>query len=139
MPESALAKKLKLKPGQQAAVIGAPTGYIALLDPLPPGTTIATGLDGGFDWILAFVADRAALVDVMPRVMAALRADTLVWFAFPKGTSKVQSDLTRDRGWEAVPQERLKWVTLVSVDDRWSAFSLRPLRPGEAPRPRDMG
>ena len=35
MAENALAKKLKLKPGQRAAFIGAPEGYLKTLQPLP--------------------------------------------------------------------------------------------------------
>jgi hypothetical protein len=42
---------------------------------------------------------------------------------FDKGTSKIQTDLTRDRGWDVVGQADLKWVNLVSVNEIWSAFS----------------
>jgi hypothetical protein len=40
--------------------------------------------------------------------------------------------LTRDQGWERVQEADLKWINQVSVDETWSAFSLRPYRPGEA-------
>ena len=42
------------------------------------------------------------------------------------------ADLTRDRGWDAVRDEDLMWLTLVSIDEHWSAFSLRHYKPGEA-------
>jgi hypothetical protein len=63
-------------------------------------------------------------------VKAALKPVSLLWISFPKGSSKIQTDLTRDKGWDSVRD--LKWVTLVSVDETWSAFSLRPYKPGEA-------
>jgi hypothetical protein len=68
----------------------------------------------------------------LPKVVKALKPDSLLWLTFPKGTSKIQTDLTRDKGWDAVQQADLKWVTLISVNDTWSAFAVRPYRPGEA-------
>jgi len=40
MPESALAKKLKLKAGQRAAILNAPEGYLEALRPLPDGVEL---------------------------------------------------------------------------------------------------
>ena len=69
---------------------------------------------------------------LLPQVLAALKPASLLWLTFPKGTSKIQTDLTRDVGWDALQQADLKWVTLISVDPTWSAFCLRPYKPGEA-------
>ena len=66
------------------------------------------------------------------RAARALKPESLLWVAFPKGTSKIQTDLTRDKGWDVLQQADLKWVTLISVNDTWSAFLLRPCRRGEA-------
>jgi hypothetical protein len=46
--------------------------------------------------------------------------------------SKIQTDLTRDAGWESVTAADLMWLGLVSIDATWSAFSLRHYRSGEA-------
>jgi hypothetical protein len=128
---SPLAKKLKLRPGARAAVIGAPDGYLETLGP-PPGTEVGTSLGGPLDWIQAFVASSAELAAVVPGITKAVAPDGLVWICYPKGSSKRQTDLTRDRGWEPLEGSDLMWLSLVSVDDTWSAFSLRPYRPGEA-------
>jgi hypothetical protein len=66
-----------------------------------------------------------------PQVISALKPESLLWICFPKGTSKTQTDLTRDKGWDSLQQANLKWITLVSVDETWSAFALRPYKPGE--------
>jgi hypothetical protein len=63
---------------------------------------------------------------------AALEDGGILWLAYPKGSSKMQTDLTRDAGWESVAAADLMWLGLVSIDATWSAFSLRPHRPGEA-------
>ena len=128
---SPLAKKLKLKPGARAAVVGAPDGYLERLG-LPAGSAAGTTLDGPLDWIQVFVADSAELAAVVPGITKAVAPDGLVWISYPKGSSKRQTDLTRDRGWEPLEGSDLMWLSLVSVDDTWSAFGLRPYKPGEA-------
>jgi hypothetical protein len=130
-PPAALAKKLKLKPGARAAVVGAPEGYVERLGQ-PASTTVGTVLDGPLDWIQVFVADSAELAAVVPGITKAVAPDGLVWISYPKGSSKRQTDLTRDRGWEPLEGSDLMWLSLVSVDDTWSAFGLRPYKPGEA-------
>jgi hypothetical protein len=131
MPESALARKLKLKPGQRAALVNAPAGYLKEISPLPAGVEVAEKLQGQFDWVQVFVKNKAELVKLVPKVVRALKPESLLWISCPKGTSKIQTDLTRDKGWDALQQAELKWVNLISVDATWSAFALRPYKPGE--------
>ena len=132
MPENALAKKLKLKPGQRAGLIGAPDGYLKALSPLPAGVEVADKLSGKFDWLQLFVKHKAEIDKLAPRAAKALKPEGLLWISFPKGSSKIQTDLTRDKGWDVLQGLDLRWLTLVSVDDTWSAFALRPYREGEA-------
>jgi hypothetical protein len=131
MAESELAKKLKLKPGTRAAVIGAPEGYLAELEPLPEGVNLVTRLAGPLDWLQLFVTTSAELAKVASKAASALKPESLLWISFPKGSSGIQTDLSRDKGWEPLAGTNLKWITLVSVNATWSAFSLRPYRPGE--------
>jgi hypothetical protein len=131
MPLSPLASKMKRKPGQRVALINAPEGYRARLGPLPGDEPPATSLKGSFDWVQVFVKTRAGLDAILPKLVPALRPDGLLWIPFPKGSSKLQTDLTRDTGWEALRRVDLKWINLISVDETWSAFSLRPYKPGE--------
>jgi hypothetical protein len=81
--------------------------------------------------VQVFVKSKAELAKLTPKVLRALKPESLLWISFPKGTSKIQTDLTRDKGWEAVQQGDLKWVNLISVNETWSAFALRPYKPGE--------
>ncbi len=132
MPTPSLANKMKLKPGQRAGVINAPPGFLDELRPLPAGLEIVTRLAGKFDWLQIFVKNKAELDKLGPRAAAALKLDSLLWISFPKGTSKIQTDLTRDKGWDAIRAADLKWISLIAVNTDWSAFSLRPYRSGEA-------
>jgi len=132
-PETATtaARKLKLTQASRPAVVGDPDTYRDAL-----AATIAHDIDPGVagthDWILAFAPDRAALEARLAEAAAALESPGTLWVAYPKGTSKVQADLTRDEGWDAVRDTDLMWLALVSIDETWSAFSFRHHKPGEA-------
>jgi len=130
MPENQLAGKLKLKPGLRAAIINPREGYLEEL--LPAGMQVSDNLEGRFDWLQLFVRNKAELETLTPLAVAALQPQSLLWISFPKGSSKLQSDLTRDQGWEVLQGADLKWINLISVNATWSAFSLRPYKPGEA-------
>lgn len=134
-PAATLAAKLKLKANLRAAVWHAPEGYLDELGPLPEGVTIATHLRGQFDWVQVFVKTQDEINALAPKAVAALRPTGLLWISFPKSSSKLQTDLTRDKGWEALHPFDLLWVNLVSVNDTWSAFAMRPLKPGETRQP----
>ncbi len=131
MAENPLAKKMKLKSGMRAAIIAAPDGYLKELSPLPSGVKVSNSLSGTYDWVQIFVKTKAELDKLIPKLPSALAAESLLWISFPKGTSKIQTDLTRDKGWGSLRKLGLKWVNLVSVNDTWSAFALRPYKPGE--------
>jgi len=127
MSAASLAHKLKLKPGSQAALLNAPEGYLVEL--APERVTLDHVLTTQYDWIQVFVTSKAQIDALFPSLVAALLPDGLLWISFPKGKSKGHSDLTRDQGWEAV--QGLKWINLVAINAAWSAFSLRPYKPGE--------
>ena len=131
MAERTLASKLKLKPGLRAAVVHAPEGYLAELQPLPEGVDLSSSLEGTFDWVQVFVKNKAELDALALRLPGALDPESLLWISFPKGTSKIQTDLTRDVGWDSLQGADLKWINLVSVNETWAAFALRPYKPGE--------
>lgn len=127
MPESPLAKKMKLKPGLRAAVINAPENYLKELN----DSDISQKLGGKFDWIQLFAKNQKELDSLVLKTVKALRPNSILWISFPKGTSKIQTDLTRDKGWENVQALDLKWITLISVNENWSAFAMRPYKEGE--------
>lgn len=128
MPESPLAKKMKLKAGASAAVINAPENYV---DQLRHDTAMSSTLNGKFDWIQIFVKSKTELEALAPKAAKALKPESILWISFPKGSSKIQTDLTRDKGWEGIKNLRLKWINLISVNETWSAFALRPYKESE--------
>ena len=128
---AALAKKMKLAAAQRPVVLGGPDGLREGLA-TAIGRPIATAYNGTHDWILFFAPDVAALEGALPAAEQALESPGTLWIGYYKGSSKRQTDLTRDRGWDALKGTDLMWLSLISIDDSWSAFSLRKHKPGEA-------
>jgi hypothetical protein len=125
-----VARKLKLTGASSPVVLGAAPDDFAALSSIRGD--LATSTSGTHDWVLLYVENRAALETAIAGAAAALASPGTLWIAYPKGSSKIQTDLTRDKGWDALQEHDLMWLTLVSIDETWSAFSLRHYKPGEA-------
>ena len=136
MLESSLAKKMKLKPGARAAILRAPENYV---NELKHDIEISPKLSGKFDWIQIFAKNKKELDALVPKAAKALKPESMLWLSFPKGASKIQTDLTRDKGWEILQAVDLKWVNLISVNENWSAFALRPYKEGEKKQSFQLG
>jgi hypothetical protein len=132
MSTNLISIKMKLRPGHHAAIVAAPASYLKELAPLPPGVKMSADLKGKYDWIQVFVKSKAELDKLAPRAIRALKPESILWISFPKGSSRIQTDLTRDKGWDVLQKADLKWITLISVDEMWLAFAMRPYKPGEA-------
>ena len=125
MPTS-LAQKLQLRPKQQLRVLNAPQGYSDGLTAQLPDIALATGGGGTTDAVLLFVNNLEEAGRLAPAAIAAVRPDGLLWMAYPKGTSKVKTDVNRDRLWEAM--KPMGWLAIrqIALDDVWSAMRFRP-------------
>lgn len=127
---SPIAKKLVLKAGHKVLLLRAPEGFS--LDPLPEGASVVTQGKGPFDAVLLFVRSKAEADEHAPKALSSVGPGGLVWIAYPKKSSGIKTDITRDVGWEAVWEARWEGVALVSLDDTWSAIRFRPAN--ETPR-----
>lgn len=119
-----LASKLQIKAGSRIALVNAPEGYAERLQPLPDRAEVVD-LRPGLDVVQVFAHDRAELERVAG-AFGSVRDGGLLWVCYPKGGRKAGTDLNRDRLWERMSQDGLAGVTLVAVDDTWSAMRFRP-------------
>lgn len=127
MAISALAKKLRLHDAQRALILNAPEGYLEMLGEVPAAVTIGHEPTGEFDFAHLFVKDRSELERFIDRVLQAIEYDAILWISYPKGGSGVDTDLNRDKLWEALSDKGIRPVTQVSIDKVWSAMRFRPL------------
>ena len=92
----AIAKKLGLKPGMRAMVIAAPAGYRKLLEPLPEGVQVAESMGGKNEFVQLFATRQAELKKRVGALLKRVAESGLVWIAYPKKTSGMESDLDRE-------------------------------------------
>jgi hypothetical protein len=124
MSEKSIAQKLVVRPGYRVAVVNAPNSVAAIISELSADASVDAEV-GAADAVLLFVADTTELARFWPRVSSAFPADATLWIAYPKRTSSVPTDLSRDNGWEPVIDGGLDAVSQVSLDDTWSALRFR--------------
>jgi hypothetical protein len=120
---SSLSRKLQVKPGQKVLAVNAPPGYAQSLE---GASVVSRGDPAKADHVHVFVRDTRDLARLGPRAVSGAQAGAVVWIAYPKRTSEVATDLTRDRGWEAVTGD-IDAVSQVAVDDTWSALRFKPV------------
>lgn len=118
------AQKLKIKQGCRLLTIHAPLEFESKLGLLPLGVKISDSLTE-FDQVHLFVKNCAELKNDMKKVITLVRNEVICWIYFPKATSKIQTDLTRDKGWEEFSNLNMKWLSLISFDETWSSFCIR--------------
>lgn len=120
-----IAKKLMLKPGSRLLLVGSPPGYPASLGQLPEGVTVSTRAEGKADVVQVFVRSREELEGSLAKMKATLSPGGMIWVTYPKGTSKIKSDVNRDSIREFAKTLGLEAVAIFSVDGDWSALRLK--------------
>lgn len=127
MPDTSLIKKLGIKPKQRIIILNAPQGYREQLGTLPSDVELVTTLDGTFDLVHVFVKNKAEVDRYAPMAIQAVKAGGLLWISYPKKSSKVTTDITRDTGWDVVWHAEWRPVTQIAIDEVWSALRFRPI------------
>lgn len=120
-----LSQKMKLTSGTEIVALNAPAGYKKKLGILPAGVTIKNTRGKNNPFIQLFVKNKAELEREFPAAIKALAPGGMIWITFPKTSSGMQTDLSRDKGWELLDAYPLNRVSLISFDNDWSAFLLR--------------
>ncbi len=124
MPTS-LAQKLQLKSGK-LIVLNAPKGYAEQLSNELKDIDVSTRAGGQAEAVLLFVNSLAEVTKLAPKAIQAVKPDGLLWVAYAKGTSKVKTDVNRDRLWEAMQPTGWRPVRQIAIDEVWSALRFRP-------------
>lgn len=73
------------------------------------------------DFALVFAVNQRQLVDILKDVIPSLKEDAKFWIAYPKLTSKIASDLSRDKNWDFVSDYGFEAVRMIALDNVWSA------------------
>ncbi|HAA17009.1 MAG TPA: hypothetical protein DCE41_36975 [Cytophagales bacterium] len=75
---------------------------------------------------LVFATQQVQIDHAIASLNDKLKGDALLWFAYPKGSSKkYKCDFNRDTGWEEVGKYGFEGVRQVAIDTDWSALRFR--------------
>jgi len=122
---SSTAQKLRIKENFDLLTINAPADFKKNIGELPRGVRISND-SKIYNQVHWFVMTKAQMDKELNSVLKLVNDDVILWIYYPKGTSKVQTDLTRDKGWDnLLNHDELSWISLISFDDTWSTFGSR--------------
>ncbi|MEL6538001.1 MAG: hypothetical protein AAFQ98_21465 [Bacteroidota bacterium] len=75
---------------------------------------------------LVFATKQIQIDKAIESLNEKLLGDVVLWFAYPKGTSKKYTcDFNRDTGWKTVGEFGFEGVRQVAIDADWSALRFR--------------
>lgn len=126
-----LFSKLNLGAAARAVVLDAPASFepeIEALAAAQPALELTRRLPTSLklDFALAFVTTLAQVEQAATALAAAGVDDVVLWFAYPKGTSKrYRCEFNRDTGWAALVALGFESVRMVAIDEDWSALRFR--------------
>ena len=123
---SLVAKKLGIKAGMRVLLVSPPPGYMKLLAPLPEGVVIERTTTGRQQFMQLFATRKSELKKSAPALLKHADRGALVWIAYPKKTSGMESDLSREGVWDAMSATGWRPVTQIAIDEVWSALRFRP-------------
>jgi hypothetical protein len=78
---------------------------------------------------MAFAMTQAQLDRASKLLASGAEGDAVLWFAYPKGTSKRYAcEFNRDAGWGVIRAAGFDSVRMVAIDEDWSALRFRRLQ-----------
>lgn len=120
-------EKLNLKDQKQIVVLNAPESFERELKSLR-GVEVVRDVETPSEiaFSLAFVTKQKEVDALAKAIAKKAKGDPIVWFAYPKGTSKkYKCEFNRDNGWQAFGDLGFECVRAVAIDEDWSGMRLR--------------
>jgi hypothetical protein len=121
-----VARKLGMNPGMRALILAPPPEYLELLATLPDGLTVSSTADGMYPFVQIFARRLSEITKFARRFSKHATPNALVWISYPKKASRTDSDLSRDVIREAMSVAGWQAVSIVAIDEVWSALRFRP-------------
>ena len=120
-------EKLNLKLQREIVVINAPASFEPELTALKDVVVLGDAKKAKVVHFAIAFATKQAEVDALSKALVSkAEGDALLWFAYPKGTSKkYQCEFNRDSGWDVLRSAGFDTVRAVAIDEDWSALRFR--------------
>lgn len=125
---NAIFKKLNYKQQKQLYIINAPRSFEKEMQEMKGLVALKTSLSSAreVEFFLGFVTKQKEVDDLTKQVASLIKGDGLLWFAYPKGTSKKYTcEFNRDTGWNVLGRLGFEGIRMVAIDEDWSALRFR--------------
>jgi hypothetical protein len=125
-----LFKKLNFKEQPSILVLNAPDSFKTEMEQMAAFTKVETHAARleHITFAMAFVSKLAEIEQSITVIFPKLQGDAILWFCYPKASSKRFScEFNRDTGWAVLGQYELEGVRQVAIDEDWSALRFRKL------------
>ena len=122
-----LFKKLNLGVGESILVLNSPESFEAELSQLD-GVTVLRKATSKLKtpFVIGFATTQAECDLVCSTIVKATEGDSIVWVAYPKGTSnKYKCDFNRDTGWTVLGDAGFEPVRQFAIDEDCTALRFR--------------
>ncbi|MBX7151238.1 DUF3052 family protein [bacterium] len=119
-----LIKKLGIKEGSMIALINPPKNYTSTLGDLPANVRIFKKIKSGLDFIQFFTQSQDELEIEMPDLKNAIAQNGMIWISWPKGSSKIPTDVNENTVRDIALRNGLVDVKVCAVDEIWSGLKL---------------
>ncbi len=122
--KKSLLDKLGIKDGFTVLFIHPPENYFNILGSLPPDIEVKKQMKGEFDFIHFFTKDKKELAATIPKLQKVLKQTGMIWVSWPKGASKIKTDVNENTVREFALVLGLVDVKVCAVDEIWSGLKL---------------
>jgi hypothetical protein len=75
---------------------------------------------------LVFVNNHREFTGFLDKQLKYIEPDGVLWFAYPKGSSGIKTDINRDILWQTAKDYGIRPVSAIAIDDTWSGLRFRP-------------
>jgi len=126
-----LLKKLNYKEYKRIAVINSEESFFKAISDELNDVITDREIDQryAYDFMIIFVQTIKEVNDYTPAALHNLAADGVLWFCYPKKSSKkYSSELERDRGWKTLNDLGFYGIRMIAVDENWSAMRFRNIK-----------
>lgn len=123
-------KKLLYKEYSRNLIINEPEEFKSISEELTGEVHHEIVLDK-YEFILIFARKSEDLKVEFSKLKNNIENDGVIWIAYPKGTSKKykkETDIKRDSLQPLLKEEGYQGVSLISIDEDWSAMRFRNIK-----------
>ncbi|HZJ42141.1 MAG TPA: hypothetical protein VFD63_00095 [Pyrinomonadaceae bacterium] len=117
-----LPRKLGIKEDFKIGLVDPPENFLDLILPLPPNAQVVGRLIKPLDLVICFVNSRPALLKQFSPLAAKLRSNGMIWIAWPKKNSGVETDLDFGQVQRIGLDAGLVDVKICAIDEIWSGL-----------------